>query len=325
MSEEPPASSVPPPTEDRAPAPAFARLFGTRAYFRLWLAQVASSTGDWLGLLAILAIASRISNSGAAVSLVMVARVVPGFFLGTIGGVIIDRLDRRKVMVVCDLGRASLLLLLPFVENLLGLVLISFGLEILSLLWGPAKDASVPNLVGRDKLTSANTLTLVASFGTFPFASIIFVLLAALAGWLGDFDALSGLRLDQEVLALFVDACTFIVSAIIVWRLPIPHDRDAREERGHWTQTFRDIQRRSRLHRHAPESPRRDRRARDRVDRRGGDDPARTRVRSPGPGRRQCHVRCAGDRARLRRGGRGCRAARAPDGGSDASWSSSSR
>lgn len=241
MSEDPPAPFIPPHTEDEASVPAFWRVFGTREYFRLWLAQVASSTGDWLGLIAILAIASRISNSGAAVSLVMVARVVPGFFLGTIGGVIIDRLDRRKVMVVCDIGRASLLLLLPFAESLLGLVLISFGLEILSLLWGPAKDASVPNLVGRDKLTSANTLTLVASFGTFPFASIIFVLLAALAGWLADFDALAGLRLDQEVLALFVDACTFLLSAAIVWRLPIPHEREDGERRVNWMQTLRDI------------------------------------------------------------------------------------
>jgi dTMP kinase len=61
-----------------------------------------------------------------------------------------------------------MLLLLPFVENLLGLVLISFALEILTLRWGPAKDASVPNLVESDLLTSANSLSLVASYGTFP-------------------------------------------------------------------------------------------------------------------------------------------------------------
>lgn len=242
MSSDQPAPFVSPGSHEDSDPPASWRVFGTRSYFRLWLAQVVSSTGDWIGLIAVLAIAARISdNSGAAVSLVMAARVVPGFFLGTIGGVLIDRLDRRKVMVVCDIGRASLLLLLPFAESLLGLVLISFGLEILSLLWGPAKDASVPNLVGRDQLTSANTLTLVASYATFPFASIMFSLLAALAVWLGDFDALSGLRLDQEVLALVVDACTFLVSAAIVWRLPIPHDREARSRRVDWMQTLRDI------------------------------------------------------------------------------------
>ena len=242
MSADQPAPFIPP-TPDEAPVPpAPWRVFGTKSYFRLWLAQVTSSTGDWIGLIAILAIAARVSdNSGAAVSLVMMARVVPGFFLGTVGGVLIDRFDRRRVMMVCDLLRASLLLLLPFVESLTGLVLISFGLEILTLLWGPAKDASVPHLVSKEQLTSANSLSLVASYATFPLASIVFSLLAALAVWLGSFDALSSLQLDQEVLALVIDAGTFVTSALIVWRLPIPHDHTRRAQRIDLMQTFRDV------------------------------------------------------------------------------------
>src|SRR3954454_15159803 len=153
------------------------RVFGSKTFFRLWTAQFVSSLGDWIGLIAILAIAARVSNnSGAAVSLVMVTRVVPGFFLGTVGGVIIDRFDRRMVMVLCDAGRASVLLLLPFVESLLGLVLVSLALEVLTLLWGAAQAATVPNLVADDQLQSANSLSLAASYGTFPIASIIFSL-----------------------------------------------------------------------------------------------------------------------------------------------------
>jgi len=242
VSADPPAPFIPATPDDAVVPPAPWRVFGTRSYFRLWLAQVVSSTGDWIGLIAILAIAARVSdNSGAAVSLVMMARVVPGFFLGTVGGVLIDRFDRRRVMMVCDLLRASLLLLLPFVESLGGLVMISLGLEILTLLWGPAKDASVPHLVEKDQLTSANSLSLVASYATFPLASIVFSLLAALAAWLGSFEALSSLQLDQEVLALVIDACTFVASAVIVWRLPIPHDRTRHAQRIDLTQTFRDI------------------------------------------------------------------------------------
>jgi dTMP kinase len=214
-------------------------------YFRLWLAQVVSSTGDWIGLIAILAVAARIwHNSGAAVSLVLAVRVIPGFFLGTVGGVLIDRLDRRKVMVACDLGRASLLLLLPFVESIFGLVLVSFGLELLTLLWGPAKDASVPSFVDPDQLTSANTFSLVASYATFPLASIVFAFLTALAGWLGAFHDLGAFKLDQEALALLVDACTFLVSAAIVWRLAIPRIGRSTEGRDiDVTQTLRDIKR----------------------------------------------------------------------------------
>ena len=242
MSADQPAPFIPATPEEAEGTPAPWRVFGTKSYFRLWLAQVVSSTGDWIGLIAILAIASRVSdNSGAAVSLVMVARVVPGFFLGTVGGVVIDRFDRRRVMVTCDVARASLLLLLPFVDTLAGLVMISFGLEILTLLWGPAKDASVPHLVDQSQLASANSLSLIASYATFPVATIAFSLLAALSGWLGTFDALASLRVDQEVLALALDACTFLVSAIIVFRLPIPHDRERRGQRLDMTQSIRDI------------------------------------------------------------------------------------
>lgn len=219
------------------------RVFGTRAFFRLWVGQLTASLGDWVGIIAILAIAARLSdNSGTAVSLVMVARVVPGFFLATVGGVIVDRFDRRQVMAFSNIGRAALLVLLPFVDSLGGLVLISFLLEICSLLYGPAKDASVPNLVPASRLASANSLGLVAAYGTFPFASIVFASLAALANWLGGFDALSSLEVNNETIALWFDATMFIVSTLIIWRLPIP--RPARREggpRADWTGALREM------------------------------------------------------------------------------------
>ena len=218
------------------------RLLGSASFSRLWIAQVISSLGDWIGLIAILAIAARVSNnSGAAVSLVMMTRVVPGFFLGTVGGVIIDRFDRRKVMVFADVGRASLLIALPFVESVGGLVLVSLGLEVLTLMWGPAQAATVPNLVAEDQLAAANSLSLAASYGTFPIASIIFSLLAGLATVLGDLDVIAAFKVDQEALALIFDALTFLASAAIVWRLPIPRVRRTSDARIDWTETFRDI------------------------------------------------------------------------------------
>src|SRR5262249_21544807 len=192
-----------------------------------------------------LAIAARVSdNSGAAVSLVMTTRVLPGFLLGTVGGVIIDRFDRRKVMVLCDIGRASLLLLLPFVDSLGGLLLISLGLEILTLLWGPAQAATVPNIVPEEHLSAANSLSLAASFGTFPIAAIIFSLLAGVATVIGDFGIISSFKVDKEALALIVDAITFLVSAAIVYRLTIPGPErraNGSGKRIDWTETFREI------------------------------------------------------------------------------------
>lgn len=201
-----------------------------------------SSLGDWVAFFAILNITARVSgNSAAAVSLVVAVRMLPGFFLGTLGGVIVDRFDRRRVMVVCDVARVGLVSLLPFVGDLWALVAISFAMEMFTLLWGPAKDASVPQLVPEEHLATANSLSLVASYGTFPLGGVIFAALAVVATWLGGFEALSSLRVDQEVVALWFDALTYAVSAIIVFGLPIPRRERQEGRRIVWTQTLQEI------------------------------------------------------------------------------------
>ena len=90
---------IPASPEEQPPDPSALRgVFRNPAFVRLWTAQVLSSLGDWVGLFAILAIAARVSNNSAtAVSLVMVARMLPSFFLATLGGVIVDRFDRRNL------------------------------------------------------------------------------------------------------------------------------------------------------------------------------------------------------------------------------------
>jgi dTMP kinase len=208
-------------------------MFGSTEFFRLWLTQVVSATGDWLGFLAIAALATRIGAGSpeAAVGVVMAARIVPGFFLGPASGVIADRFDRKKVMVVCDVGRGAVLVLMPFVENVWALVLASLVLEIFTLLWTPAKEASVPNLVPTEHLTTANSLSLVAAYGTLPVAAGLFSLLSKVAEWLGGIDAISGLKTDQETIAFFADAFTFAFSAFMISRLPI-FTRDRRADRG---------------------------------------------------------------------------------------------
>lgn len=204
------------------------RLFATHQFFRLWIAQVVSALGDWLGFLAIIVFAGRISSQPeAAIGLVTSARILPGFFLGPVTGVVVDRWDRKKVMVVCDVSRAGVLAILPFLDSVAGLVAASLLLEAFTLMWQPAKEASVPNLVPQDHLTTANSLSLAAAYGTFPIASLLFAGLAGLAKWLGGFDALDVLSLNQEVLAFYVDVVTFLTSAALIWSLDLPGGRAA--------------------------------------------------------------------------------------------------
>jgi dTMP kinase len=206
------------------------------------MAQVVSSLGDWIGLVAIIALAARVSGGNeAAIGLVMAARMLPGFFLAPVGGVLVDRWDRRRTMVTCDLGRSLIVATLPFVDTLAGLFFASFLLEILTLLWSPAKDASVPNLVAPDKLATANSLSLVAAYGTFPVGSLAFAGMAGLASFLGRFETLESLKVDRESLALWVDSGTFFASALLLTSLRLPGRERRPGERVDWNRTWRDL------------------------------------------------------------------------------------
>ena len=203
-------------------------LLGSRSFFRLWMAQVASSLGDWTGLVAVLAIAARVGGSSpeAAIGIVMSARLIPGFFLASVGGVLVDRWDRKKVMVYCDIGRGLVMATLPFVESVAGLFLASLVLEVLTLLWSPAKEATVPNLVSARKLTTANSLSLAAAYGTFPLGSALFASLTKVAEFLGDNAGfLDFLKLNQESLAIYADVITFFISALFISTLTLPRRR----------------------------------------------------------------------------------------------------
>jgi dTMP kinase len=147
---------------------------------------------------------------------------------------------------------------LPWVDTVVGLVIASFLLEIGALLFTPAKEASVPNLVPPERLTTANSLSLVAAYGTFPIASLLFALLAGAANGLGQIDALRFLEVNRTALAFYIQGLTFIVSALLIASLPLwsprmaaasrgdqaDNDEDADDDRGRgiaWGETFRDL------------------------------------------------------------------------------------
>jgi dTMP kinase len=239
VSDQVPAPFIPPrPDEQPIESATFGVLRGP--FFRLFAAQFSSSLGDWIGLLAILALAQSVSG-GTGIGLVMIARMLPGFVLAPVGGALIDRWDRRKVMVTCDIGRAVLLALLPFFHNLVELVLISFLIEILTLMWSPAKDASVPNVVEPDQLASANSLGLVAAYATFPLGAALFAALAGISKWLGHFHALHLFHANQSSLAIWVDGASFLVSAWLIAHLALPEEDRHAPRRIDWGATYRDI------------------------------------------------------------------------------------
>jgi dTMP kinase len=232
-----------PSSPDKDPIPPTPwRVFRTPGFIPLIGAQFVSSLGDWTGLLAIIAIAGKVSGSGTGIGLVMIARMLPGFVLAPIGGVFLDRWNRKVVMVSCDIGRFALLAILPFWDNLLGLVVLSFLIEILTLLWGPAKDASVPNVVkDPEQLAAANTFGLVAAYGTFLIGAVFYAILAGVSKWLGGLPHLTTFRDRSSLLPIWVDALTFLVSAFLISRLRLDEKERGPIQRVRASQTWHDI------------------------------------------------------------------------------------
>lgn len=218
-------------------------LFAAPGFLRLWIAQVVSSFGDWIGLLATIEVARRIGGNqpGSAIALVVTARVLPGFFLASAGGIIVDRFNRKRLLVICDIVRASVLLTIPFIDRVWVLVLASLALELATSLWSPAKEAIVPNIVPARHLTAANSLGLVAAYGTFPLGAGAFALMAKLGELIGWTD------IGQVEMSLVLDSATFLIAAAIIATLPLsPHITAAHRKRDtgrriDWRQGFREL------------------------------------------------------------------------------------
>ena len=192
------------------------------AFRKLWNSMVFSSLGDWLGLLATTALAQQLSGNSYskanyAIAGVFIARLLPAVFLGPIAGVIADRFDRRKLMVVVDLFRAALYISIPIVHTYFWLYTAVILVECLTLFWSPAKEASVPNLVPKERLESANQVSLLAAYGTAPIAAVLFSILTLLGSAIAAlFPFFKGNSID---IALYVNAASFAFAAWTVWGL----------------------------------------------------------------------------------------------------------
>lgn len=233
--------------ESTTPEPGRSRsgisLITSGSFARFWWAAAIGSTGDWITLFATIAIADRIAG-GAGILLAMMARVLPGLLFAPFVGVITDRVDRRKLIVVADLGRAFLVPLLAFATQISGLVIITIGLEMLSLLGQSPRAAAVPRLVAPRNLVTANSLLLGAAYGTIPMGAAFNWFLTLLPPL-----TLGGLipAANQDfALAFFVNAGTFAVSAGLIATLPaIRTSRAKNAAKGgtqrKWKQTVADL------------------------------------------------------------------------------------
>ena len=175
------------------------------AFRRLWAAQAVSLMGDWFTLIALAVVVSRSAGgSGFAVGGLVLTQLLPTALVGPFSGVLADRFERRRLLIVSDAIRAGLvLLLIPAVHS--GALWSVYTLAVLhftvATVFEPARSALVPRLVTAAELLAATTLT-----------SVTWSVMTAVGGIIGG----SLLSLLGVTTAFALDSLTFAVSAALI-------------------------------------------------------------------------------------------------------------
>ncbi|HWD07281.1 MAG TPA: dTMP kinase [Amycolatopsis sp.] len=146
------------------------RVLAIRPFRRLWGVTYLCSVADWLNLLALTSLSTKLLDNYTAQNFafvgVVLTNLLPGLLFAPIGGLLADRFDRRKVMVICDLLRCGFLLSIAIVGAPWWLFVGNFLVGCCSIMWIPSKDAAVPNLLRRpDQVETANQLGMVMTYG----------------------------------------------------------------------------------------------------------------------------------------------------------------
>ena len=194
--------------ESHRPKGYLSLLTTNRPFRNLWYGQVVSELGDWLNSIAIYSLILQLGGSGMAVATAMMAKLLPIFFVSPIAGVLIDRTSRKGIMILSDVSRFFIVLCFLFVDDPgdLWLVYTLVVLEIsMAGFFEPARSAIIPSLIPRRDLVTANAL----SGSTW---SVMLAFGAALGGMVVAFWGTQT--------AFVLDACTFLVSAWFISRIP---------------------------------------------------------------------------------------------------------
>ena len=172
------------------------------------------------------------TDSALKMSLIGVLQTIPPLVFGPFAGVLLDRLDKRRAMIVIDLVRTGLLASIPILYGfgllaLPWLYVLVFVIAMFSMAFGPALNATLPLIVKKEQLTGVNALMQSAmTIGQLLGPALSGMLIAAIGA--------------QN--ALFVNAAAFFLSALCKIPLRLPHVRAHRSSDNVWTQAVKDLQ-----------------------------------------------------------------------------------
>ena len=183
-------------------------LRDNRPFRHLWFGQVISELGTWFSFIAELGLVARLSESPLATTALLVSRFLPVLLIAPFAGVVVDRCDRRRVMIVTDLLRA--LLALGFLTASIGaplwlIVMLSGLMTVTSTFFDAAKNAAVAVMVAPQEMLTANVLIFSTRF-------LQLTIGAALGG-------MTAAHLGYEA-AFIINSISFVVSALFVSKVP---------------------------------------------------------------------------------------------------------
>lgn len=184
----------------------YVEVAGSPRYFPLWLGQLFSNFGDTLHYIALVVLVFQLTGQGLAVAILVVAEIVPVLLLGPFAGVVIDRFNRKHVLIAADLARAGLVLSLVWPQGVWHAYLVAAGLAAGNAFFNPTVQAIIPVLTTEDQRLAANSV----SWST---GRLVQILAAAVAGGL--------IAIVGTGAAFTINAATFLISALFISRLPI--------------------------------------------------------------------------------------------------------
>ncbi|MEA2488110.1 MAG: hypothetical protein QOF16_1764, partial [Actinomycetota bacterium] len=199
-------------------------------FVKLFVGQGVSSLGDWMATVAFIAVTHAVTKSTTAIGGILVLRLLPGAVAGPLAGRAAQRFGYRKTMLAMDLARAAMIAVVPLVFALWWVYLWAFMIEVAGLLFLPARDSSIPELVDQKDAPVANSFILGSSYGTIPLGAGMFALFFALPAM-----HISTLPSHRFALVFWADALTFLVSFEFIRRINELRGKspDFEDETGH--------------------------------------------------------------------------------------------
>jgi MFS family permease len=195
-----------------------------RNYRYTWMGQVVSEIGDHFNNIAVFALAMELTHSGLVVTGIMLARALPAITVGPMAGVLLDRFDRKRIMIASDLVRAVVALgfILALSEKRAWLLyLFSALLMVASPFFTAGRSAILPTIANEDEIHTANSLTQTTQWTTLTVGTFLGATVVAIGyKWAFVFNALS-----------------FVFSAWAISNLKPPHGKEFRAQRKDLTET----------------------------------------------------------------------------------------